>query len=102
MSLKTISKTIRYVAFAEGVSNIVLMCIAMPLKYFAHMPAATKYPGWVHGILFIVFMNLIVVGVLRLKWSFKRALWAFIASLIPGGTFILDVQLKKEEAALNG
>ena len=91
---------IRYIAIAEGISFLALVCIAMPLKYMAGMPLAVKYTGWAHGVLFILFINAIMLGFLRLQWSVKRMLWAFIASLLPFGTFILDKQLKKEAETL--
>ena len=48
----------RLVAIMEGVSFLVLLGIAMPLKYFADMPLAVKYIGWLHGLLFVLYMVL--------------------------------------------
>lgn len=98
--MKKTSKLIRYIAVAEGISYIFLLCVAMPLKYYANMPLAVKYTGWLHGLLFLLFINAILLGFFKLKWTFLRTLWAFIASLLPFGTFILDRQLKKEEDAM--
>ena len=90
----------RRVAIAEGISFLVLLCIAMPLKYFADSPMAVKVVGYMHGFLFIAFVVL--------AWETKNALnkgfiWfigAFIASLLPFGTFVLDNKMKKEEKFL--
>jgi integral membrane protein len=51
-------KIFRWVAIAEGVSFLVLLGIAMPLKYFAGMPEAVKIIGMLHGILFVSFIVL--------------------------------------------
>ena len=72
----------------------------MPLKYFADSPMAVKVVGYMHGFLFIAFVVL--------AWETKNALnkgfiWfigAFIASLLPFGTFVLDNKMKKEEKFL--
>ncbi len=97
MKVKKILHWFRIVAIAEGISFLVLLGIAMPLKYFMDMPMAVKIVGYLHGFLFIAFV--------LLAWSVKYKLnknifWfakAFLASLLPFGTFVLDRSLKKEE-----
>ena len=91
----------RLVAIAEGISYLVLLGIAMPLKYFAGMPDAVKYTGWIHGVLFVWYMVLLLNVWIKYKWSFGKTLMAFIASLLPFGTFVLDSRLKKEQQAAN-
>lgn len=87
----------RLVAIAEGVSYLILLGIAMPLKYFASFPDAVKYTGWIHGLLFIAYMWLLLRVWIKYKWSFAKTFLAFIASLLPFGTFVLDNRLKKEQ-----
>lgn len=89
----------RFVAIAEGISFLVLLFIAMPLKYFAEMPFAVVYAGWIHGILFIAFCILLLVVKIKYKWNFKKSATAFIASLLPFGTFILDAKILRKEIA---
>lgn len=84
------------IAFWEGISYLALLFIAMPLKYFANAPEVVKYLGWMHGVLFVVFCIYLLKVWIGLKWSFWRAFLAFIASLLPFGTFVLDAKLKKE------
>jgi integral membrane protein len=86
----------RLVAILEGVSYLILLFIAMPLKYIWQLPLAVKYTGWAHGVLFVLYMVLLLLVWIELKWKFTKVLWAFVASLIPFGTFILDKQLKNE------
>lgn len=87
----------RLVAISEGISFIVLMFIAMPLKYFAGMPQPVTYVGWAHGLLFVLYILALIAVKITLNWNFKKTFVAFIASLLPFGTFILDKSLKKEE-----
>ncbi len=88
----------RKIAFAEGVSFLVLLLIAMPLKYWASLPIAVTIIGGLHGLLFIGF----AVMTWEVKNEFRRNLrWvlkAGLASIIPFGTFIMDKEWKKEEA----
>ena len=88
---------LRRAGIAEGISFLVLLCIAMPLKYFLQQPIAVKIFGWMHGILFVVFIFL--------AWEYKtdrnkNLKWfalAFLAAIIPTGTFFFDKKLKEEE-----
>ncbi|PVD50778.1 hypothetical protein DC498_18630 [Terrimonas sp.] len=89
--------TFRKIAFAEGVSYILLLFIAMPLKYFFNQPAAVKYVGWAHGVLFIAYVGWLIACWVRYKWSVKRCLLFFIASLLPFMPFVVEIRLKKEE-----
>lgn len=86
----------RLVGVIEGISYLVLLGIAMPLKYFAGRPEAVKYFGWAHGVLFVLFCVLLLKVWIQYKWSFWKTTVAFISSLVPFGTFVLDKKLKKE------
>lgn len=89
----------RKIALIEGISYLFLVFIAMPLKYWANMPDVVKYTGWIHGVLFVAYCLLLLQVWIKYRWKFGMALWAFVASLIPFGTFILDKQLKGMQAA---
>lgn len=96
-------RTLRYTGIAEGISFLLLLFIAMPIKYLMGIPEVVKYTGWAHGVLFVAFVALVALVKFSLKWSFVWAFWAFIASLLPFGTFILDRQLiRKEKEILSG
>jgi integral membrane protein len=86
----------RFIALVEGVSLLVLLFIAMPLKYFADEPAMVKYVGWAHGILFLLYLIFLLDVWIKLRWNFGKVLVAFMASLIPFGTFLFEGRLKKE------
>ncbi len=89
----------RIIAFLEGMSFLILLFIAMPLKYFAGMPWAVKQVGMAHGVLFIMYLIALAHVVFALRWSFIKAAIAALASLVPFGTFVLDAKLLKEENA---
>lgn len=87
---------LRGIGIIEGVSYLVLLFIAMPLKYFADLPIFVQIVGMAHGILFVSFVLMLLVVWLRHRWSFIRVLGAFMASLLPFGTFWLDSRLRRE------
>jgi integral membrane protein len=89
----------RKVALAEGISFLVLLGIAMPLKYFANMPMAVTIVGGLHGVLFVAFIILAIEVKSDYKKDFKWLLKAGLASILPFGTIIMDKECKKEEAA---
>ena len=90
----------RMIGIAEGISFLVLLLIAMPLKYFFNFPEAVKVVGWAHGALFVVFIYFAFEVMGSLNKNFFWLLKAFVAAFIPLGTFIFDRELKKEEALL--
>lgn len=86
----------RKTALIEGLSYLILLFIAMPLKYFFNIPEGVKYFGWIHGVLFLVFLIALLLAAIKYKWSFKRIIWYLVASVLPFVPFILDKGLKKE------
>ncbi len=86
----------RAIAFFEGVSYLVLLGVAMPLKYFAGLPGAVLAVGWAHGVLFVLYLAALAEVSLSRRWRLVRILGAFVASLIPFGTFVIDAQLRRE------
>ena len=99
MNLKPL-QLLRKTGIAEGISFLVLLLIAMPLKYLFAFPLAVKYVGWAHGLLFISYIALAWFVKEIYNWPLKKFLFAFIAAWLPLGTFVYDRQLKKEEAIL--
>ena len=87
---------LRLIGLAEGISLLVLLGIAMPLKYMAGQPEAVKITGWIHGLLFVLFMFAALAAYFQYSWPFKRLIFAFVAAFFPFGTFVFDAQLKKE------
>ncbi len=90
----------RMIAIAEGISFLLLLLIAMPLKYAFHIPEAVKVFGWVHGALFISYLYFAFEVMGTFKKNFSWFATAFAAAILPCGTFVFDKQLKKEERFL--
>jgi integral membrane protein len=88
---------LRRLTLIEGVSFLLLLGVAMPLKYFAGMPMAVKIVGWAHGLLFVAFCFVLLHTMIRARWSFARAAAVFVASLLPFGPFVLDRNMRQWE-----
>ena len=84
------------IALFEGISYLLLLLIAMPLKYILDWPLGVKYVGWIHGVLFISYVFYLLRCWIIYKWEFKRVVLFFFASLLPYAPFIVEKQLKKE------
>jgi integral membrane protein len=90
---------LRVIAFVEGVSYLVLLGIAMPLKYLAGMPGPVKVVGWAHGVLFVLYVLSAAEATLARRWGPARILGLIVAAFVPFGTFVLDARLRREERA---
>lgn len=92
--LKTNIGRLRIIGFLEGISLLLLLFVAMPLKYIFHYPAATSIMGTIHGALFLLFIfNTLSVGVEQ-GWQFKHTTWkVLLACIIPFGTFYIDKKI---------
>jgi integral membrane protein len=99
MNLKPI-QYLRRTGIAEGISFLILLLIAMPLKYIWEWPYAVKYVGWAHGLLFVSYVALAFYAKEVYNWPFKKFAFAFIAAWLPLGTFVYDKWLKKEKDSL--
>ena len=87
-------KILRILGNIEGVSYLLLLFIAMPLKYAYDMPAAVKITGMAHGVLFVAYCLLLAVCMKKFTWTLKFGIYLFIATLIPFGTFLTDRKIK--------
>ena len=84
---------LRLVGYLEGISFLVLLLIAVPLKYLAHEPAAVRLVGMAHGLLFVLYIFLLIQNTIEHNWSWRKAALGFAASLLPLGTFWADRNL---------
>jgi len=91
---------LRVVAFLEGISFLILLGIAMPLKYMYGQPELVRSVGMMHGVLFVWYVWLIMRAKFTFDWSWGNFLMAGIASLIPLGTFYADHKLFKHSEAV--
>jgi integral membrane protein len=87
-------KILRILGNIEGVSYLLLLFIAMPLKYAYDMPIAVKVTGMAHGVLFVAYCLVLALCMKKFAWTLKFGAYLFIATLIPFGTFVTDRKIK--------
>ena len=86
---------LRIIALLEGLSFLLLLGVAMPLKYMYDKPEMVKIVGMAHGVLFIAYILLVIIVRQLLNWNFKQTFIALIASVLPFGTFYADKKIFK-------
>ncbi len=91
--IKTSIGRLRVIGFWEGVSFLVLLGIAMPLKYLADRPEAVRIVGMAHGVLFILYVWAAVQATLEHNWSWRRLVVLVIAACLPAGPFVVDAKI---------
>lgn len=93
-------RNLRWVAMAEGISFLVLLLIAMPLKYYFGWPLAVKVVGWAHGVLFMMYIVAVLLAAKAMNWNWLSIFLPLAASVIPLATFFLDRPLRARELQL--
>ncbi|MFA4976343.1 DUF3817 domain-containing protein [Sphingobacterium paramultivorum] len=93
---KTQLGRLRLLSYLEGISLLILVFIAVPLKYWGQQPMLVKALGPIHGMLFLWFIiSTLSVGIER-HWRFRQTTWkVLLACLIPFGTFYIDRRILK-------
>ena len=80
----------RVVSFLEGTSYLLLLFVAVPVKYWMNDPQYVKLLGMPHGLLFVGYIVLAFLLKSELNWSIKKLGVVLIASILPFGTFYVD------------
>lgn len=80
----------RITAFLEGLSYLLLLFVAVPIKYFAEDASYVKMLGMPHGILFVAYIALAILLKSDYKWSIKDFAIVLLASILPFGTFYVE------------
>jgi integral membrane protein len=94
--IKTSIGRLRVIGFWEGVSFLVLLLIAMPLKYAYDEPGAVRVVGMAHGVLFMLYVAAAIQAALEHRWTWQRTALVLLASLLPAGPFVVDAKLLRE------
>lgn len=95
--LKTTVGKLRFAGYFEGISLLVLLFIAMPLKYWFDMPGAVSIVGSIHGALFVTYCLIIAYVTLKTRWNLIWPILSVVVAFIPFGNFILDKKLDQLE-----
>lgn len=98
-SLKTPLGRLRTIGLWEGVSFLVLLIIAMPLKYLAGWPDAVRVVGMAHGILFLLYLAAAMQVATERDWPWRRTALVFLASVLPAGPFFIEAKVLRHEPA---
>lgn len=94
---------LRRVALAEAVSYLLLLAVAMPLKYLAGLPLAVRVIGLIHGLLFLALCWALVRALRRAGWPVSRCLLVLAVSFVPVLPFFFDRRMRRwEEEAKSG
>lgn len=97
MSLpKSMVGRLRVAGFLEGTSFLLLLGIAMPLKYLAGRPEAVQVVGMAHGILFLAYVALVLLAWREQRWPHRTTAWLLLAAFLPFGPFVADARLLRE------
>ena len=90
--------SLRTVALIEGVSYLVLLFLAMPLKYIWGLPQAVRIVGMAHGVLFVIFCVSLLYTTIIAGWPLGRSALIFVAAIFPFGPWLVDGKMKNYEA----
>lgn len=80
----------KWVSILEGMSFLILLLLAMPLKYLFDMPQMVEHVGMAHGVLFIAYVLGAILMFKPLNWNFKELLIVLGCSLVPFGPFYVE------------
>ncbi|MCE9596987.1 MAG: DUF3817 domain-containing protein [Spirochaetia bacterium] len=97
MTLSTPLGRLRIIGLVEGISFLLLLFVAMPLKYMFGMPQFVRFVGMAHGILFLIYILCLLQATLAYSWSWIRSLLLFVSTLVPFGTFVADYMILSKE-----
>jgi integral membrane protein len=81
---------LRIIAFAEGISFLILLFVAMPLKYIWHQPMAVRQFGSIHGLLFVLYVMYVLLCRTEYAWPMRKAWILLLISVVPFGNFYAD------------
>lgn len=90
MSLENQIRIFRWVSVLEGISFLVLLFLAMPLKYFFDLPQMVRVIGMAHGLLFILYVIGAFLMYKPLNWQRQTLIIALVCSVVPFGPFYIE------------
>lgn len=97
MNFSSTLGALRLLGFMEGCSFL-LFALTMPLKRGLDIEWPNKIVGWAHGLLFITYIVMVFVVSREKKWPVATQFWAYVASLLPFGTFVADAKIFRPAA----
>jgi integral membrane protein len=86
------------VAFLEGLSLLVLLGVAMPLKYLAGIALATRVLGLLHGLAFLAYAVVLVDAFATRRWPGRTIALGLLAAFVPAGTVFFVSHLRRQQS----
>ncbi len=83
--------SLRHFGWIEAASLLILLFVAMPLRYLGDIDAAVQFVGMAHGILFMIFVGWVFLAARTHQWPIEKTAGAVMASVIPFGPFVADL-----------
>ena len=80
----------RVMAYVTGVVLLILVFVAMPLKYAAGSPGAVAVVGPIHGFLYIVYVLVAADLARRGRWGLTTTVLLLIAGTVPFLSFVME------------
>ena len=102
MTNKAWFSLLRGVGYLEGISFLLLLGIAMPLKYMYDMPEYVRVIGMAHGALFIAYVALVLWVGSKFDWSYRTIGLGVLASILPFGPFVAEKRLFQPAETAHG
>jgi integral membrane protein len=99
--IKTALGRLRMIGWWEGLSFLLLLGVAMPLKYGFDRPEFVRVVGMAHGVLFLLYLAAAWQAAMVQNWNWRRTALVFVASLLPAGPFVLEAKLLRGEKPLD-
>lgn len=100
MSMNDSLGRLRIIGMLEGLSFLLLLGLAMPLKYIAGEPGMVRVVGSAHGFLFLLYVAALLHAAFEMRWSVRRVIAGLAASVLPFGPFVFEARLRQERRAL--
>jgi integral membrane protein len=91
-------RQVRVIGIVEGISFLLLLGVAMPLKYLVGLALAVRVVGLAHGVLFLLYLALAVQAFFVARWPMPRLLGVLAAAVFPFGPFLIERRLRREQA----
>jgi integral membrane protein len=88
-------RSFEVVAWLEGISLLVLLGVAMPLKYLAGMALATRVVGLLHGLAFLAYAVVLIDALATRQWPGRTVALGLLAGFLPAGTFVFVSHLRR-------
>ena len=95
--MRTAFSRFRIISIIEGISYLLLLFVAMPIKYLGDNPYPVKIVGMGHGVLFVLFVIALFHVMYKCKWDKGLGFQLFVYSLIPFGLIMIENAIKKQK-----